>query len=322
MYATHEEYRAAWDAAYKNDPPIPLNLDIELASTCNAKCTFCLYGDRDWSQGMKEKDWDGKTKKRFMPTDMALRLIDEAAEIGIPALKMNFRGESTLHKDYSSIMLRARLAEPSFKEVLVNTNGDCPNQSIFGLMQATKVMVSLDSMNPETYKKVRVGLNLQNAINTIDVLVLRGHKNIWVRRVVCNSNREEDFVGAVRDRWPQGVKVSEHYAFDRSHYAKEEIGGEDHTKWERQFCGYPSQRIVVEASGRYSACCIAWEGELSGGTYPKMSLMEYWNSPWRTQLASGLRKNKMDNAKCKACTSFMAFKRPEREKVQDVEAMR
>ena len=318
-YATKQEYRKAWDNAYTEDPPIPLNLDLELASTCNAKCTFCLYGDSDWFKGMNEKDWDGKPKKRFMDPELAVRLINEAASIGIPALKVNFRGESTLHKDYTPILVYAA-KHGGFHEILVNTNGNCPEGSIYGLMKATKVMVSLDSMVPETYAKIRVGLSLEKAIKTIDELVLRKHPDLWVRRVVCKDNNDEEFAKAVRARWPSGVKVSEHYAFDRNHYQNQSVTVDDWTKWPRTYCGYPSQRIVVEASGKYVPCCIAWEGEFDAGNFQTTSLREYWASEWRRNLANELRDGILKNKKCQNCTSFMAYQRPEREFVKDVEA--
>ena len=339
MYKSFAGYRMAWDNASTKDPPIPLNLDIELASACNAKCTFCLYGDQDWRKDMEQKDWDGLAKKRFMPTDMAKNLIDEAVKLGIPAIKTNFRGESTIHKDYSEIMHYAQTRrvefkgefpdgskytayEPAFFEILVNTNANCSMQAIDGLMCATKVMVSLDSMDPNIYPKIRVGLSLEKAVATIDELVNRCHGNLWVRRVVCKENKDEPFVESVKKRWPKGVKVSEHSAFDRNHYQNQEIAGEDHTKWERTFCEYPSQRIVVTASGRYSPCCISWEDEFyqTGlpGKYPELSLKEYWESEWRKNLSNELRQNIFKNEKCKKCTTYRAFKRPERDFVQDV----
>lgn len=316
------EYRDAWARAEKEDPPIPLNVDIELASACNARCTFCLYGDRDWDERMREKEWDGENKRRLMKTDLALRIIDEAAAIGVPALKFNFRGESLIHSDYGMIVSYAA-SKNIFWELLSNTNGNIPpanwNSGILGLMACTKVAVSLDSLDPGIYPKVRIGLSLDSAIRTIDELVRLGHPDLWVRRVVCKSNQSEDFVGSVRRRWPKGLRVSEHFAVDRNHYQEQELTGEDHTTWERQFCGYTAQRAVIESSGRYSACCIAWEGELSGGTYPNMSIMEYWNSPWRRKLTDELRVNVLSSDRCKNCSSFMSFKRPERAFVSDVE---
>ena len=333
MYKTYEEYRIKWDEAYQKDPPIPLNVDIELAALCNAKCSFCLYGDRDWFAGMGEKDWDDKPKRRFMPKEMALQIIGDCAVLGVPALKINFRGESVLHPDYSEILRVARRYGPhggmgwdwyqAFHEILVNTNGNAPDSAIEGLMAATKVMVSLDSMDPEIYPKVRVGLSLEKAQATIDELVRRGHPDLWVRRVICQDNKHEDFVGAVKKRWPSGVKVSEHYAFDRNHYQNESIHGEDFKKWPRTYCGYPSQRVVIDASGRYVPCCIAWEGEFDKSQekpmrYPETSIKQYWQSEWRKNLANELRAGVFKNDKCKNCTSFMSYARPEREFVKDV----
>ena len=297
---------------------------------------------------MLDSDWDGKSKKRLMPKALALRIIDECAAIGAPALKFNFRGESVIHPDYGEIVgyARGKIHDPEgwarrgcaaslrageykFHDLLANTNGNIPpalwESSIRGLMACTKVMVSLDSMDPAIYPKVRVGLSLESAQKTISELVKRGHPGLWVRRVVCKDNKDEDFARAVYARWPSGVRVSEHYAFDRNHYQQQELGVEDHSKWERQFCGYPSQRVVIEASGSYSPCCISWEGEFykTGlpGRYPEMGIMEYWNSAWRKQLVSELRQNIFTNDKCKNCTTFMAFRRPEREFVKDVEVV-
>lgn len=336
IYPTSQSYREAWAKAYTHDPEVPLNVDIELASTCNARCTFCLYGDNDWFKSMQEKDWDGGNKKRLMPRELAFKIIDQCADIGVPALKFNFRGESLIHPDYGDIVEYAASQkkfigsfgylgyqwECVFKDLLANTNGNIPDRvresGLRGLMACTKVMISLDSMDPDIYPKVRVGLSLEDAKQTIDDLVALGHPNLWIRRVACKSNKDEDFVGAVKARWPKGVQVSEHAAFDRNHLSKEEVVEEDHSTWERTYCGYPSQRIVIEASGRYSACCIAWEGELSGGAFPQMSLMDYWNSAWRKKLAFELRNNRFTSPKCSACTSYMSYKRPERDFVQDV----
>ncbi len=317
-YQNRQSYRIAWDEAYTHEPEIPLNVDIELASACNAKCNFCLYGDQDWDQSMRDNDWDGKPKRRFMPKETALQIADECHAIGVPAVKVNFRGESTLHPNFSQII--SRFSALGFHDLLINTNGNCPEAALPGLMCATRVMVSLDSLDPEIYPTIRKGLSLEKAQHTIDALVSYGHPDLWVRRVICKANKDEAFVDKAKARWPKGIKVSEHFAFDRNHYENQEVVTEDHTKWERTYCGYPSQRVVIDASGRFVPCCLAWSGELDGGMrYPKNSIIEYWNSPWRKKLADELRANVFTNSKCKNCTSFMAFKRPEREYVKDVE---
>jgi MoaA/NifB/PqqE/SkfB family radical SAM enzyme len=130
VYHTKEEYRTAWAHAYLQDPPVPLNIDIELASLCNLACPYCFWGEQDFNAKMREKGWDGITKKRFMSTDLAKKIIDQCAEIGVPAIKMNWRGESTLHPDYSDIMQYAASKSPRFFDILVNTNGNISPASL------------------------------------------------------------------------------------------------------------------------------------------------------------------------------------------------
>ena len=321
VFPTRQEYRSAWSSADKADFSVPLNLDIELAAACNARCPFCLYGDKDWAQSMAEPDWDGHAKRRFMPKSMALLLIEEAAEMGIPAIKLNFRGESTLHPDFTAIARRARRMQDwrknrmvsGFYDILLNTNGNCPAKALDGLMYCTRVTVSLDTMDEAIYEKVRPGLSIEEAWGTIDWMVSKGHRGIMVRRVVCKENREEDFKKAVLARWAKGVRVSEHHAFDRNPCRQESTHGEDPKDWPRRFCGYPAQRIIVEASGRIQPCCVAWKGEFDCGVYPGVSLADYWKSPSRRMLVDELRRGVLQNPKCVACTSFAAYNRPERE---------
>lgn len=336
MYETYKDYRDAWDKAYKECPPVPLCVDIELASACNLFCTFCAWGESKFAKKMKQqKSWDGKPSKRFMPKEMAFKLIDECAEMGVPSIKWNVKGESTLHPDFSDIVEYARgktspheefleLTDYSFHDLLINTNANCPDGSIDGLMACTKVMVSLDSMEEETYDKIRIGGKLGEAVKTINQLVLRNHPNVWVRRVICKTNKDEDFVSAVKAHWGDSVKVSQHYAFDRNQDEKQSIYESDPKNWARQYCGYPSQRVVVNSDGTFSPCCLAWRNEFAMSKYGTgigdMTLKEYWNGIQRETLVSQLRKNVFKNDLCKNCTSFMSYKRPEREFVQDVEA--
>lgn len=342
IYHTREDYRAAWDKAMNECAPVPLNVDIELASTCNLACPFCHFGESDFAKGyLNSKDWDGKAIKRFMPTEMALGIIDECASIGVPALKMNFRGESTLHKDYSKIVKYAREklttgprgqctdGEPgcdiahegyAFYDILANTNANSPDHAIDGLMACTKVMVSLDSCDPAIYPKMRVGGKIDRAFEVIRELKRRKHPDLWVRRVIAEENKHEDFVGAVKTLFGDDTQVSEHYAFGgrNKDYAGCSSNGAPED-WERTYCGYPSQRVVITASGEYVPCCVSWRGELRPPfQYPKVGIQAYWNSQWRKDLAAELRANIITNPVCKGCTSYMAFKRPERKFVQDV----
>lgn len=324
MYSTKEDYRKAWESAYFDDSPIPLNIDLELASVCNLECPFCFIADKAFDSMIREKGSDGKSKRRLMPKEMALKIIDQAAEIGVPALKFNWRGESTLHHDYSEIIKHA--AKRQFHELLVNTNANCQEKSIDGLMAATKVMVSLDSMVPETYAKMRVGGSLNLALEVIAELVRRKHPNLWVRRVITRENKQEQFTQQVKERFPEGVKVSEHFCFDRNEKERHEAAECGHetlgveAEIARTFCGYPAQRVVVASSGLCYPCCIDLHEQMPVGNINTQTIDEIWNGVPMRMLRRELRAGVYKSDACKNCQSWMSYKAPQREFVQDREA--
>lgn len=312
-YFTREEYRQAWELAKDHDPAIPLNVDIELASVCNLRCPFCFYGEAAWNDKMAKNGGDGKPLKRLMPTPLALRIIDDAETLGVPALKFNWRGESTLHRDYSKI-LKYAADKGAFFDLLVNTNANCPESALDGLMAATKCMVSLDSTFPDTYAKMRVGGDLDRALETCKELIRRGHPNLWIRRVVTKQNAPEPFARRVREILGVGrYSISEHHAFDR--------GDKNHAiyqgDYERTYCAYPSQRLMIASDGTCYPCCVDTDGTMQVGDYNWKSIREIWNGQPMVDLRKQLRGNEFKSDICKKCESWMAYKAPQREFVQD-----
>lgn len=327
-YANYKDYRAAWDNSAHQDPSIPLNIDIELASLCNLSCPFCFISDGSFDGMIKEKDTDGKSRRRLMPKKLAFQIIDQAAAIGVPALKFNWRGESTLHPDYSEIVGYARKhviipgniahKTDSFLELLANTNANCQEHAIGGLMACTKVMVSLDSMHHDTYKKMRRGGNLTKAQETIWKLVVRGHKNIWIRRVITKDNQREPFYAEVKQEWGDAVNVSEHFCFDRNEKQGHETVDDGTGRNDRTYCVYPSQRLVVAASGMVYPCCIDLHQSMPVGNMNKQTLKQIWNGQLMELLRTELKSNIFKSDICKNCQSWMAYKSPKRDFVQDV----
>ena len=312
------------------DPPIPLNIDLELASVCNLACPFCFYGEADWNAEMQKPAEDGKPKKRFMPFEMASMIIYQAAALGVPALKFNWRGESTMHPQYAQIlrlaadMRRTPPKAPSlngsatniFHDLLVNTNANCKPEAVDGLMSATKVMVSLDSLVPETYKKMRVNGNLDRAVEVIRELLRRGHSNVWVRRVITLQNQDENFPFQARAAFGSEVHISEHACFDRNADEHHQLND---PRFERTYCGYPSQRMMIASDGTVFPCCVDYDGTMPMGKIPHQNILQIWNGDRFRTLRAELRANTFKSKACANCTSWMAYKAPERALVQDKE---
>jgi radical SAM protein with 4Fe4S-binding SPASM domain len=295
----YKTYRKAWDNAHKTTPNIPLNLDIELSTACNLRCPFCFI----------QSDKYKSSTTPFMNKHLAMLAIDNAHELGIPALKFNWRGEPTIHPDFSEIL--AHTARYDFKEVLINTNGNYPSSALYAFLHCTKVMFSLDSFSATTYKQMRPGGNLNKVLDNIEALTQFGHRNIWVRRVLTDSNKAEDFKSSCAQKFGDKVKVAEHHCFDRVKAQK--------ANYKRTYCAYPSQRLVMATDGTVYPCCIDYHGKLEIGKFPKDSLAEMWGGLKMKLLRASLKKGEVIPRVCKSCTSWMAYKAPQRKKVMDKE---
>lgn len=292
-------YRKAWDNAGQVTPNIPLNLDLELAATCNLKCPFCF---------LQNKKYD-KPQPPLMPKGLAKMALVEAADLGVPAVKMNWRGEATIHPDFSEITDLAH--QLKFKDILVNTNGNYKQDVVYGMMNCTKVMFSVDSFDRKTYAKMRKGGNLDKVLQNIQMLIQFGHRNIWVRRVLTDSNKSEDFKAAAAQNFGDKVKVAEHHVFDRAKVKAVDMP--------RTYCLYPSQRLIVSTAGDVFPCCVDYFGEMNLGNIHHDSLKDIWNGYKIKFLRTMLKNNKFPSDQCKNCTSWMSYKAPEREKVSDKE---
>jgi sulfatase maturation enzyme AslB (radical SAM superfamily) len=295
---TRKQYRDAWDKAAKITPAVPLDVTIELSSVCNLLCPFCFISDPQHKQ-----------ERRFMDLDLAIRIINEAHRIGVPALKFNWRGESTLNPNFSRIVEYA--AQFPFHDLLINTNGNYSEHAIDGMMACTKVMFSLDSTVEATYNNIRVGGDMLKVLNNISKLIKAGHKNIWVRRVISDLNEREDFSGNVKRIFGNSVKVAEHYCFDR-------VKKQDKPA-KRVYCGYPSQRLIVAVDGGIYPCCVDYDCTMPVGTAP--ALETAWNSDGLDTLRMVLKNQSVKTfpATCKGCTSWMGYDSPKRDFVQDRE---
>ena len=85
----------------------PLSLDLELAAICDLACPYCFRQTY-------------VTPDKIMPKELAFELIDQAAEIGIPSIKFNWRGEPLLHPNINEIIKYAK--EKGILDTIINTN--------------------------------------------------------------------------------------------------------------------------------------------------------------------------------------------------------
>jgi len=86
---------------------IPLCVDIEIAAVCDLVCPFCFR------QHIITPD-------KIMEEKLFYKIIDQCSDLGVPSIKLNWRGEPLLHPKLPEFIKYAK--EKGILEVIINTN--------------------------------------------------------------------------------------------------------------------------------------------------------------------------------------------------------
>ena len=137
----------------------PKQAQVILSALCNQNCHFCAYRMDGYSSnemfvgGSEVARFGHNNPKRWMPTERALRLVDELAEAGVQAIQWTGGGEPTVHPDHELIFRRAE--ERGFRQALVSNGMSWSGELIAMLPRFAWARVSVDAGTAETYSKIR-----------------------------------------------------------------------------------------------------------------------------------------------------------------------
>ncbi len=123
----------------------PLCVDIETAASCDLACPFCFR------QSIATPD-------KLMRADLGFRIIDQCAELGVPSVKLNWRGEPLLHPKLPDFVAYAK--QRGILETIINTDAvTLTEERSRALIEAglDLLIYSFDGGTKETYEKMRPG---------------------------------------------------------------------------------------------------------------------------------------------------------------------
>ena len=115
-----------------------ISLRISITSRCNVNCLYCHH--------------DGiMPKSEEMTAEEIFRIAQVAREIGIRKIRLS-GGEPLIRPDIVEIV--EKISTLGFKDVSITTNGTLMERYAEKLVKAglNRVNVSLDTLNPDTYK--------------------------------------------------------------------------------------------------------------------------------------------------------------------------
>ena len=129
------------------DYQFPTRIEIELASACNLRCTYC---PRHFVNDLKG----------FMEVTLYKRLIDEIAEYPETIVVLHRRGESLLHPQFIEMMNYIR---GKFKMVQLATNATLLNKEKAQTIIDTATFLSFSIDTPDRFEKTRIRSNIHES---------------------------------------------------------------------------------------------------------------------------------------------------------------
>lgn len=281
----YKEYRRKWVENPKKYivEKAPIHLDIETSSICNLRCPMCLFTID------LEKGNESRLKKGLMDWDLYTKIVDEAAEIGVSSIKLNWRGEPTMHPRLADMVRYAK--RKNILDVMFNTNAVRLDEKLSKeLIEAglDKIFFSVDSIDPEKYEKIRIGAKYKNVISNIKrfsaINEEAGHPVYTrVQKVLMNNtNNENEEFKAFFSRYVDQVAFEDYIPYGEADYGKE-------VKRESVFpfaCSQLWQRLFITWDGECRICCVNSMDALIVGNIADSSIRDVWNS----EKLQGIRK--------------------------------
>ena len=170
---------------------------LSISDVCNFKCGYCL------PDGYKIDKSDNRT---FINTEEIKRLARALSELGVSKIRLT-GGEPTIRKDFFEI-IKIIKENSGIKKTVITTNGykldkianDIKNSGLDG------VNISIDSLDPKTFKKITGHDRLEEILRGIKNLQKLNFKNIKINAVLLKgiNDSEQDF-----DSWAQFIKNNE-----------------------------------------------------------------------------------------------------------------
>ena len=170
---------------------------LSISDICNFKCGYCL------PDGYKIDKSDNRT---FINIDEIRRLAKALSELGVSKIRLT-GGEPTIRKDFFEIVKIIK-KNSGIKKTVITTNGykldkianDIKNSGLDG------VNISIDSLDPKTFKKITGHDRLEEILRGIKNLQKLNFRNIKINAVLLKgiNDSEKDF-----DSWAEFIKNNE-----------------------------------------------------------------------------------------------------------------
>lgn len=175
-------------------------LRISLTDRCNLRCIYC----------MPEKGVEPLAHNDILTYDEIVRISKCAAELGISKIKLT-GGEPLVRKDCAGLA-RELKAIPGIEKVTLTTNGLLLEEQLDDLLNAgiDAINVSLDTLNPELFKKIARRDGLDKVLRAIEASLTHPELSLKINSVPVIKEKQ-NFVelAGLAQKYPLHVRFIE-----------------------------------------------------------------------------------------------------------------
>ena len=250
----------------------PLDVIAETSNICNLRCIMCFQSDEALPVSKT-------TKVPLMTMDTFKKIVDECARYRLPALKLSWRGEPMLNRNFTEMLRYAK--SKGILEVTSLTNGTLMDETICRQIVDAKMdqlIISIDGFTKETYEKIRVGADYDVVLNNVKNLIgIRGKlKKPFIRLQYTESDINRHETMEFYQYWKNRVdEISISYCQD---FGSPEKNSPENVPIHEYCCQQPFQRLVIMTDGNVCVCATDIIGSLIIGNIHDSSIKELWNS--------------------------------------------
>lgn len=170
--------------------PTPAQVLISISDTCNHKCSWCTYRDKDSPVSELFLKDNGSPPNRFIPTDVCLSVIDDMRMMGVRAVQLTGGGEPCVHPDFGVIL--KKVLDCGMAAAVVTNGTNLKEEWIPLLRRCTWLRVSINAGDEETYRKIhRTGKGMWGKAWDFVYKLARQGPTLGVSMVVCQENCKE-----------------------------------------------------------------------------------------------------------------------------------
>ncbi|RJP21635.1 MAG: radical SAM/SPASM domain-containing protein [Candidatus Omnitrophota bacterium] len=268
----------------KKVPSFPLNVDIEVSSKCQLKCTHCFRQYMDMGED------------HYMPLNMYTKIVKECGDHRLFTLKFSMRGEPLMHPDIVEMVRLAK--EAGIREVWINTNGGMITEKLArGLITAGVdwITVSFDGLG-EIYEKIRTPLKYEQSLEKLKTLrrirdELKGKTLLNVQTLWSAIKEDPDaYVNLMK-----GIVDRVAYNPDMNFEAAILVPDENF------ICPRLWQRIAITSRGNYLKCPSDFTMDEILGHVNQYSVKEAWDILQEEQRQLHLSGRRLESKVCEKC---------------------